>query len=134
MCVFCKLVSGEFSSYKVYEDDVCIAILDLSQATVGHTLVIPKEHKENIFEVSDDVMKHLYSVARKLAIHYKEILPDMVGVNLLNNNGEKAGQTVNHYHVHIIPRYNEDDLGDIKFVDHSKTVNYEEILNKLKMA
>ena len=133
MCVFCKIINNEFSSYKVFEDDLCIAILDLSQATIGHTLVIPKKHLENIFDIDDETISHLHMVAAKIAKHYKKVISNLKGINILNNNGEKAGQTVMHYHLHIIPRYDDDDLGDMKFVDHSKTVKYEDILNKIKL-
>ena len=118
MCVFCKIISGEFSSHKIYEDDKVLAILDLSQATVGHTLVMPKAHLENIFELDNDTAKHLFGVVTKICNHYKEVIPNLAGINLLNNNGERAGQTVMHYHMHIIPRYNDDDLVNMQFTEH----------------
>lgn len=133
MCVFCKIINKEFSSYKIYETNNVLAILDISQATYGHTLVMPKLHVENIFEISDDLLKEVYSVVGIICKHYKKVLPNLKGINLLNNNGEKAGQTVNHYHIHIIPRYNDDDLIDIKFTDHSKFLNLQEIEKLLKL-
>ena len=71
MCVFCKIISGEYGSSKVYEDDKVIAILDLSQATTGHTLVMPKQHYENIFDLDTETAKHLFSVVKKISNHYK---------------------------------------------------------------
>lgn len=133
MCVFCKIINKEFSSYKIYETNNVLAILDISQATYGHTLVMPKMHVENIFEIKDDLLQEIYSVVGTICKHYKKVLPNLKGINLLNNNGEKAGQTVNHYHVHIIPRYNDDDLLDMKFTDHSKLLNLQEIENLLKL-
>ena len=130
MCVFCKIISGEYSSSKIYEDDKVLAILDLSQATYGHTLVMPKEHCENIFDLSEETAQHLFKVVTKIAKHYNNVIPNIKGINLLNNNGLKAGQTVMHYHMHIIPRYDDDDLGDMKFTEHK--LNLAEICEQLK--
>ena len=131
MCVFCKIISGEFNSSKIYEDDKVLAILDLSQATYGHTLVMPKEHCENIFDLNEETAGHLLSVVTKIAKHYNQVIPNLKGINLLNNNGLKAGQTVMHYHMHIIPRYDDDDLGDMQFTEHKLDLN--EICQKLKI-
>lgn len=118
MCVFCKIISGEYSSSKIYEDDKVLAILDLSQATLGHTLVMPKVHCENIYDLDIETAKHLFSVVQKISKHYKEAISNLKGINLLNNNEEKAGQTVMHYHMHIIPRYEDDDLVNMQFTEH----------------
>lgn len=113
-CIFCKIINGEIPSYKVYEDDNFYAFLDITQVTKGHTLVIPKEHIKDIFELSPQLMGELYQVVNKLA---KKIVSDLDanGVNILNNNKEIAGQTVFHYHVHIIPRYDLNDKIEINF-------------------
>ena len=131
MCVFCKIISGEYNSSKVYEDDKVLAILDLSQATYGHTLVMPKEHYENIFDLDEETAKHLFNVVTKIAKHYGNIIPNIKGINLLNNNGTKAGQTVMHYHIHIIPRYDDDDLVEMKFTEHKLDLN--DICQQLKI-
>ena len=131
MCVFCKIISGEFNSSKIYEDDKVLAILDLSQATYGHTLVMPKEHYENIFDLEEETAKHLFSVVKKICNHYQETLPNLKGINLLNNSGEKAGQTVMHYHMHILPRYEDDDLENMHFTEHKLNLN--EIREVLKI-
>ena len=131
MCVFCKIISGEFNSCKIYEDDKVLAILDLSQATYGHTLVMPKAHYENIFDLDSEVAQHLFDVVVKIANHYKKVIPNLAGINLLNNNGSKAGQTVMHYHMHIIPRYENDDLVDMHFTEHKLNLN--EICEKIKL-
>ena len=131
MCVFCKIVSGEYSSSKIYEDDKVLAILDLSQASYGHTLVMPKKHYENIFDLDYETAKHLFSVVKKISNHYQNVIPNLKGINLLNNNGSKAGQTVMHYHMHIIPRYEDDDLVDMKFTEHK--LNLSEVCNNLKI-
>lgn len=131
MCVFCKIISGEFSSHKIYEDDKVLAILDLSQATSGHTLVMPKKHVENIFELDEKLSKHLFSVVTKISQHYNESISNLTGINLLNNNGVRAGQTVMHYHMHIIPRYDDDDLVNMQFTEHK--LDLKEICEQLKI-
>ena len=131
MCVFCKIASGEFSSHKIYEDENVLAILDLSQAKVGHTLVMPKQHFENIFELDEETSKHLFNVVRKISTHYKETNPNIKGINLLNNNGSIAGQTVMHYHMHILPRYENDDLENMKFTEHK--LDLAQICSELKI-
>lgn len=131
MCVFCKIISGEYSSSKIYEDDKVLAILDLSQATLGHTLVMPKEHYENIFDLELETAKHLFSVVKNICNHYQKVIPNLKGINLLNNNGGKAGQTVMHYHMHIIPRYEDDDLVEMKFTEHK--LDLKELSEKLKI-
>lgn len=131
MCVFCKIVSGEYSSSKIYEDDKVLAILDLSQASYGHTLVMPKKHYENIFDLDTETAMHLFSVVKLISNHYQNVLPNLKGINLLNNNGSKAGQVVIHYHMHIIPRYEDDDLVDMKFTEHK--LNLTEVCDNLKI-
>lgn len=107
-CIFCKIVNGEIPSAKVYEDEHVLAFLDISQVTKGHTLVIPKVHKENLYELTPEMAKHIFSVIPKLANALKDTYQP-VGLNLVNNNGEKAGQSVFHFHAHLIPRYGEGD-------------------------
>lgn len=128
-CIFCKIINKEIPSKIVYEDDLVIAILDLSQATYGHTLVMPKKHYANIYEIDDDTLAHLIKVVKELAIKLKNKL-HADGINILNNNDEAAGQTVMHYHIHILPRYKNDDL-NINFTDHSKDTNLDDVLNKI---
>lgn len=128
-CIFCKIINKEIPSKIVYEDDLVIAILDLSQATYGHTLVMPKKHYANIYEIDDDTLAHLIKVVKELAIKLKNKL-HADGINILNNNAEAAGQTIMHYHIHILPRYKNDDL-NISFTDHSKDTNLDDVLNKI---
>lgn len=129
-CIFCKIINKEIPGKIIYEDDVCLAFLDLSQATYGHTLIIPKEHFNNILEVDDDTLAHLMKVVKKLG---NEIVTKLnaKGLNILTNTNEVAGQTVNHFHVHILPRYQKDEL-TIDFIDHSEDTNLDEVYNKLK--
>ncbi|PWA11801.1 HIT family protein [Pueribacillus theae] len=107
-CIFCKIIAGEIPSAKVYENEHVLAFLDISQVTEGHTLVIPKNHEENVYELSEESAKHVFQAVPKIANAIKEKF-NPIGMNLLQNNGEAAGQTVFHYHVHLLPRYGKDD-------------------------
>lgn len=107
-CIFCKIVNGEIPAYKVYEDEHVLAFLDISQVTKGHTLVIPKNHHKDLYELPTEAAEKIFSVVPKIANSIKKSF-NPIGLNLLNNNGEAAGQTVFHYHLHIIPRYGKGD-------------------------
>ena len=103
-CVFCAIAAGEIPSFKIYEDDLVLAYLDINPFTKGHTLVIPKAHSAGLLDTDDDVLAAVVSRVKKVAAHLKATLP-CDGFNILQNNGEAAGQTVMHIHFHIIPRY-----------------------------
>jgi len=107
--VFSKIIQREIPAHFVYEDDLVIAFLDIAQATKGHTLVIPKENFANIFEMPEDLAAHLFKVTVKLSTAIKNAF-QASGVSLLSNNGEIAGQTVFHFHIHIIPRYDKNEI------------------------
>ncbi|NRD78365.1 HIT family protein [Bacillus sp. BRMEA1] len=107
-CIFCKIVNGEIPSAKVFENEHVLAFMDISQVTKGHTLVIPKVHKENIFELTPEIARNIYEAVPAIANALKaEFNPP--ALNTINNNGELAGQTVFHFHVHLIPRYGKGD-------------------------
>lgn len=108
-CIFCKIAKGEIPSATVYEDDDFRAIMDISPASEGHMIILPKEHAANVYELSDATASKIYVLAKKLATALKDEL-DCDGINILQNNGEAAGQTVFHLHMHIIPRYYSDDI------------------------
>jgi len=114
-CIFCKIVAGEIPSAKVYEDEHVYAFLDISQVTTGHTLVIPKVHTTDIFETPAEIAGELFSRVPKIANAIKQVY-NPEGVNLLNNNGIFAGQSVYHLHIHIIPRYDDKDGFNAKWV------------------
>ena len=106
-CIFCKIAAGEIPSNTIYEDDSFRVILDLGPATKGHALVLPKNHYADLYEIPEDVLAEAAKVAKKVAGTMKEKL-SCDGLNLVQNNGEPAGQTVMHFHLHIIPRYKDD--------------------------
>ncbi|WP_317366894.1 HIT family protein [uncultured Tyzzerella sp.] len=108
-CIFCKILNGDIPSKKVFENDNFIAILDAFPANEGHTLVIPKKHFTNIFEIDEETLKEGYSIARNVANSIRKSL-NIENINILQNNGALAGQTVNHFHIHIIPRLENDTV------------------------
>ncbi len=129
MCIFCEIVEGNIPSYSVYEDAYVKAFLDISQVTKGHTLVVPKQHYDNFLTCEREVMLHVMEVAQMLG---KEICEAMNanGMNILSNINEVAGQSVNHFHVHLIPRYDEKDACCIAF-NESEQQDLQAILNAI---
>lgn len=108
-CIFCKLANGDIPTNTLYEDDCVRVIFDAEPAAEGHVLILPKEHFDNIYELDDDTAGHVFKVAKKIATAMNKTL-DMDGLNVVQNNGEAAGQTVFHFHMHIIPRYENDTV------------------------
>lgn len=117
-CIFCKIINGDIPSYIVYEDEQVLAFLDISQTTKGHTLVIPKSHAKNFAECDDNDLNKVMGVAKKIANSL--LKTGAKGVNILSNINEVAGQSVFHFHVHVIPRYNENDTIKISFVNNNE--------------
>ncbi|MCA1012092.1 HIT family protein [Halobacillus halophilus] len=117
-CVFCKIVDGDIPSAKVYEDEDVYAFLDISQVTKGHTLVIPKQHSKDIYHTHPDVAEKLFSRIPKIANALKETY-DPIGMNVLNNNEAPAGQSVYHLHIHLLPRYGDQDGFEAKWETHA---------------
>ncbi len=109
-CIFCKIAGGEIPSASLYEDDEFRVILDLNPAAKGHALILPKDHYANLFEIPADVLGRAAGVAKKVGTRLCEGL-HAEGLNVLQNNGEQAGQTVFHFHIHLIPRYKNDTVG-----------------------
>lgn len=109
-CIFCKIANGEIPAATIYEDEDFRVILDLGPASKGHALIIPKEHYANLYELDDVVAGKVLVVAKKIISKMKEVL-NCDGYNLVQNNGSVAGQTVFHFHMHLIPRYENDGVG-----------------------
>ena len=108
-CIFCKIANGDILSKTLYEDEDFRVILDLGPATKGHAFILPKEHADNLYELPDETASKVFVLAKKLAIKMKEKL-NCDGLNIVQNNGEVAGQTVFHFHMHIIPRIKGDTV------------------------
>lgn len=130
-CIFCKIAVGEIPSATLYEDDDFRVILDIEPASKGHALILPKEHYANLYELDDELAAKALVLAKKMITKLTDIL-GCDGYNVLQNNGPAAGQTVFHFHMHLVPRYKDDNvkigwkLG--KLTDEVK----EEILNKIR--
>lgn len=113
-CIFCKIVAGQIPANVIYEDELCMAILDAFPATLGHTLIIPKVHTCDLLEIEPKTLQHIIAIAQQLAIQMMPTL-NAKGVNIINNNRSEAGQTVFHFHVHLVFRYDNNDGIQINF-------------------
>ena len=129
MCIFCEIVKGDIPSSIVYEDEDTLAILDLSQTTKGHTLVMPKKHYNNFLEMPEEEFKALAGKAQKIGKLLMEKL-HAEGMNALINTNEVAGQTIMHTHIHLIPRYSANDTVSFSFSENHLDLN--EVLNEIK--
>ena len=116
-CIFCKIVAGDIPASKVYEDEYFLAFLDISQVTPGHTLVIPKKHARNLLEMTPDETAALFNVVSRVTKKVESATQPQ-GMNIISNMEEIAGQSVFHTHVHILPRYSQDDDFKIDFIAH----------------
>ena len=131
-CIFCKIINKEIPSNIVYEDDKFLAFLDIAKATNGHTILIPKKHSKNILECDDETLSEMIVVAKKIALNLTSKL-GADGCNILTNCNEVAGQTCFHFHIHIIPRYNDLDGFEPHFEQNKNTeLSVSEILDKIK--
>ena len=129
-CVFCKIVAGEIPSEKIYESDFVLAFLDVNPFTEGHTLIIPKKHFENIFDLPEEILKEIAVASKKVSELLKNKLTTD-GINLVNSNGKAAQQDVPHYHLHLIPRYSKDEF---KFtqVKNKKKIDIKNVIKKIR--
>lgn len=130
-CIFCKIANGEIPSATLYEDEDFRVILDLGPASKGHALILPKTHAANIYEISDEMAAKAMVLAKKMASKLTEVL-NCDGFNIVQNNGECAGQTVFHFHMHLIPRYKGDNVGITWNPGELTDEDKEEILSKVK--
>ena len=129
MCIFCEIIKGNIPSRKVYEDDDILAILDISQTTYGHTLVMPKKHVQDINSANPETLQKLIVKVQELSeMICKNLKAD--GHNILVNTNEVSGQTVHHLHFHIIPRYSVNDYVKIEFSENK--YDLDEVLAKIK--
>ncbi len=129
-CIFCKIIAGEIPSATVYEDDDVKAILDVNPAARGHVIVLPKKHASDVFSIPDEDLSKAICVAKKVAAALKEAYK-CDGVNILQNNGEAAGQTVFHLHIHVIPRF-EGDTISVKWKQGEMPADLDVIADEIK--
>lgn len=130
-CIFCKIANGDIPSATLYEDEEFRVILDLGPASKGHALILPKEHYPNLYELPDELAEKAILLAKKMAVKMTKAL-DCDGFNVVQNNGESAGQTVFHFHMHLIPRYKNDHAGFGWNVGELSETDREDILAKVK--
>ena len=130
-CIFCKVANGEIPAATLYEDENFRVILDLGPASKGHALILPKTHAANIYELSDEMAAKAMILAKKMATAMTAALK-CDGFNIVQNNGECAGQTVFHFHMHLIPRYKGDQVGITWKPGELSDADKEEILLKVK--
>ncbi len=131
-CIFCKIVRGEVPSNKVYENGHVLAFLDINPVSRGHTLVIPKKHCGDIFDIGEEDAKSAIAAAKKVASAAMKGLGAQ-GINLLNSNGKAAGQEVFHFHMHVIPRYQDDSIKMFP-VQKYKETDFKVTAEKIKNA
>ena len=130
-CIFCKIAAGEIQSATLYEDGDFRVILDLGPASKGHALIIPKEHYRNLYDIDDEKAAKILPLAKKMINKMTEVL-GCDGYNLVQNNEECAGQTVFHFHMHMIPRYKGDNVGLGWHMGKLTDADKNEILEKMK--
>ncbi len=130
-CIFCKIANGDIPSATLYEDEEFRVILDLGPASKGHALILPKEHYPNLYELPDELAGKAILLAKKMAVKMTKAL-DCDGFNVVQNNGESAGQTVFHFHMHLIPRYKNDQAGFGWNVGELSEADREDILSRVR--
>ncbi|GEO78694.1 diadenosine polyphosphate hydrolase [Companilactobacillus mindensis DSM 14500] len=129
-CIFCKIINNEIPSTTIYEDDDIKAFFDISQVTPGHTLVVPKKHVKDIFEYDEDLAQRVFKKVPMIARAIKESNPDIIGMNICQNNGEIAYQSVMHSHIHLVPRYSKDDDFSMHWGDNTGLASNEELQSR----
>lgn len=129
-CIFCKLANGKLPTNSIYEDEYFNVIMDANPASKGHCIILPKTHAKNLMELPEEYCEKLMPVARKCSRVLMEVL-HCDGMNVLQNNGEAAGQTVFHLHVHLIPRY-EGDKVHIKLAEHGEDIDIEALAVEIR--
>ena len=130
-CIFCKIAAGEIPSATLYEDDDFRVILDLGPASKGHALILPKEHYRNLYDIDEEVVAKAMILAKKMVNKLTKVL-DCDGYNIVQNNVECAGQSVFHFHMHLIPRYKGDQVGLGWKMGELSEEDKKEILDKMK--
>jgi len=129
-CIFCKVIVGESESWTVYEDDVVKAFFDFSVASEGHTLVVPKNHYENIYDIPEKELHAIVGAIKKIADHYRKVL-NVGAVNIMHASGRAAQQSVFHFHMHLVPRHEGDGL-DLWYKEQpEKKKNFDGLLEKI---
>jgi histidine triad (HIT) family protein len=134
-CIFCKIVNKSIPAHIIYEDNMIVALLDIAQTTPGHSLIILKAHSDNITKANENDLAHAMKVVKRIVSKQLEVLPNIIGVNVINNVLPGSGQSVMHTHIHMVPRFKGDEF-TVKWVNNQGSVNpktMEELKAKLKL-
>lgn len=129
-CIFCKILEGQIPSHKIYEDENVYAFLDITQGTKGHALVIPKKHVKNVYELDETTAQNIFKVVPKIARALKKAF-NPIGLNIINNN-DLPLQSVFHFHIHLVPRYNNDGM-ELSTIDNSTRVSSEDFIEMVNL-
>jgi len=132
-CIFCKIIAGEIPAAKIYEDDAVLAFLDINPVNIGHALVIPKRHFENLYDTPDELLAKMISAAKKISLAIKSAM-HAGGINIEMNNERAAGQLVGHAHLHVVPRFENDGFTHWKGRRGYEEGEKETVADKLKEA
>jgi len=130
-CIFCKIISGEIPSAKIYEDEHTFSFLDISPNNIGHSLVLPKKHAENIHDITEEDLAHVMRTVKKMSAAIKKGV-EADGINIIMNNGKYAGQVIFHSHTHIIPRFKKDGLQHWQGKHHYKDGEMKDLAEKIQ--
>jgi histidine triad (HIT) family protein len=130
-CPFCSIAQGKTTASIIYEDDTLIAFMDKNPANIGHTLVIPKEHWENIYEIPSNILAEVVKMVKQVSCAVKKTV-DADGISILQLNGRAAGQSVMHFHVHVIPRFRGDSIVGHRGVGSPERGKLDEIAQKIR--
>lgn len=133
-CIFCKIINHELPCFKIYEDDLVLAFLNINPVTEGHTLIIPKKHYENVFDIEIESLERISAVSKKISLKMKEGL-NVDSITIFQSNGKIGEQEIMHYHMHLIPRRKSDNFRINNCLCSKQTPNkeLEQILNKIKL-
>jgi histidine triad (HIT) family protein len=134
-CIFCKIVNKSIPAHIIYEDNMVVALLDIAQTTPGHSLIILKAHSDNITKANENDLAHAMKVVKRIVSKQLEVLPNIIGVNVINNVLPGSGQSVMHTHIHMVPRFKGDEFS-VKWVNNTGSVNpktLDELKAKLKL-
>jgi histidine triad (HIT) family protein len=134
-CIFCKIVNKTIPAHIIYEDEVVLALLDIAQSTPGHSLIILKAHSDNITKANENDLAHAMKIVKRIVSKQLEVLPNIIGVNVINNVLAGSGQSVMHTHIHMVPRFKGDEF-EVKWVNNQSNVNpktLDELKTKLKL-